>query len=217
MRTERFTYLSLGLVVLAFALVAAVYDRLPEHVPSHWNAGGAVDATMAKPWGPFMLPLTMAGVFVLLLVLPRISPRGYDMEPFRRAYAVIQLAIIGFLFALSVVVLLAGLGWVVPMNRLVAVAIGALLVIIGNFMGKVTTNFFVGVRTPWTLADPEVWMRTHRFAGKVIVVAGLAFAVAGLLGTDLRVLTVGVIVAALVPAIYSYVIYYRLERERAGS
>jgi uncharacterized membrane protein len=217
MRTERFTFLSLGLVVLAFALVAAVYDRLPERVPSHWNANGVVDATMAKPWGPFMLPLTMAGVFVLLLVLPRISPRGYDMEPFRRAYGVMQLGILGFFFAFSVLVLLAGLGWAVPMNPLVSVGVGVLLVIIGNFMGKVTTNFFVGIRTPWTLADPEVWLRTHRFGGKVIVLAGVAIAIAGLLGTDLHFLLAGVIVAALVPVIYSYLIYRRLERERAGS
>jgi uncharacterized membrane protein len=178
MRTERIIdLLSLGLVVLAFVLVAAVYDRLPEHVPTHWNAGGAIDARMAKPWGPFVLPVTMAGVFVLLLVLPRISPHD-DMDPFRPAYGAIQLAVLGLLFALSVSTLLAGLGWAVPVNRVVPVGIGVLLVISGNFMGKVTTNHVEGIRTRWTLADPEVWLRTHRFAGKVLVFAGLASVIA---------------------------------------
>jgi uncharacterized membrane protein len=217
MRTERFNLLSFALVVLAFALVAVVYDRLPEHVPTHWNAAGAVNATIAKPWGPFIVPLTMAGVFVLLLVLPQISPRGYDMEQFRGAYGAMQLGILGYLLALSVVVLLAGLGWTVPMNLLASVGVGVLLVIIGNFMGKVTTNFFVGIRTPWTLADPEVWLRTHRFAGKIMVFAGLICAAAGLLGADPRVLAAGVLLAALAPAVYSYRIYRQLERERASS
>jgi uncharacterized membrane protein len=217
MRTERvINLLSLGLVVLAFALVAAVYDRLPEHVPTHWNINGAVDARMAKPWGPFLLPLTMAGVFVLLRILPRISPRGYEMDPFRPAYGAMQLAILGLLFAVSVSQLLTSLGWVVSMNQVASVGMGVLLVIIGNFMGKVTTNFFAGIRTPWTLADPEVWLRTHRFAGKVLVFAGLVVAVAGLLGADMRLMAAGVIVAALLPAVYSYVIYQRLERHRAG-
>jgi uncharacterized membrane protein len=218
MRAERVTFfLSLGLVVLAFAIVAAVYDRLPDYVPTHWNASGAIDARMAKPWGPFMLPLTMAGVFVLLRVLPHISPRDYEMDPFRPAYGAMQLAILSLLFAMSICVVLAGLGWAVPVNRVVAVGMGVLLVIVGNFMGKVTMNYFAGIRTPWTLADPEVWLRTHRFAGKVLVLAGLVSAVAGLLGADMRLVVAIVVVAALVPAVYSYLIYRRLERERAGN
>jgi uncharacterized membrane protein len=171
---------------------------------------------MAKPWGPFVLPLTMAGVFVLLRVLPHISPRDYEMDPFRPAYGAMQFAILGLLFALSVVVLLTALGWAVPVNRVVPVGIGALLVIIGNFMGKVTTNYFAGIRTPWTLADPEVWLRTHRFAGKVLVIAGMVSAVAGSLGADIRLVAAGVVVTALAPSVYSYVIYRRLERQRAG-
>jgi uncharacterized membrane protein len=216
MKIERSTLLNLGLVVLAFALVVAVYDRLPEYVPTHWNADGVVDGKKAKPWGPFVLPLTMAGVFAVLLVLPYISPRKYEMEPFQRAYRMIQLGILGFMFVMNVLVLLAGLGWAMPVNRLLPVGIGALLAIVGNFMGKVTTNFFVGIRTPWTLAEPEIWLRTHRFAGKVIVFGGLAIAVAGLLGTNLHFVMLGVLLTALVPAIYSYLMYLRLERERGN-
>jgi uncharacterized membrane protein len=214
---DRLTYVSFGLVVLAFALVAAVYNDLPDYVPSHWNASGVVDAKMAKPWGPFMLPLTMAGVFALLLVLPHISPRGYDMTRFRRAYGVMQLAVLGFFFALNVIVLLVAFGWAVPMNRAVLVGAGALLVVIGNLLGKVTTNFFVGIRTSWTLADPEVWLRTHRFGGKALVVAGLVSAAGGIMDADPRLLVPVVLLVAIAPAVYSYVIYRRLERERAAA
>ncbi len=217
MRIDRFTYVGFGLVVLAFALVAAVYGQLPEQVPTHWNVAGNVDRTMAKPWGPFIPTLIMAGVFMLLSVLPYVSPRGYDMTPFRRAYGVMQVGILGFLFAVNAIVLLTALGWAVPVNRVVPVGLGMLLIVIGNLMGKVTTNFFVGIRTPWTLADPEVWLRTHRFGGKVFVIAGLASAAAGLVGADLRWLAAGVLAAAIAPAVYSYLIWRRLERQRAGS
>jgi uncharacterized membrane protein len=217
MRIERFNYVSLGLVVLAFALVAAAYDHLPERVPTHWNAAGAVDGTMAKPWGPFLPPLLMAGILVVFTILPHISPRGFDMTPFRRAYGVMQLGILGFFLALNIVVLLTALGWAVPINRMVPVGVGALFVVIGNLLGKVTTNFFVGIRTPWTLADPEVWLRTHRFGGKVFVAAGLASAVVGIIGADPRWLAPLGLGAALVPTVYSYVIWRRLERQRAGN
>ncbi len=214
MRLSRPTLFSLGLILLAFILTAAVYSRLPEYVPTHWNAAGVADGKMAKPWGPFMLPLTMVGIFALLIALPYISPRHYEIEPFRQAYEAIQAAILGFMFAMNALVLLAGIGWAVPMSRLIPVALGVLLVLVGNFMGKVTTNFFVGIRTPWTLADPEVWLRTHRLAGKVFTLAGSAIVVAGLLGAATRVLVYAALLAVVVPAIYSYFAYLSLERAR---
>ena len=79
--------LSLGIVVLAFVVTAAVYQDLPQRVPSHWNARGQVDGFAAKPWGPFTLPLTMLGLYVVFAVIPRISPSGYRVESFKRGFA----------------------------------------------------------------------------------------------------------------------------------
>jgi uncharacterized membrane protein len=211
MRIMRPVVLNLAIVVLAFAMTAVVYDRLPMLVPTHWNIDGNVDGRVAKPWGPFVLPLTMAALFALLAILPRISPRNYDMTRFSRTYGVIQFAILGYLFFVNTLVLAAGLGWPVSVNRLMPIGLGGLFAFLGNFMGKVTPNFFVGVRTPWTLADPEVWLRTHRFAGWLMMVTGLAVAVAGPLGVGMRWLLGAMILSALVPAVYSYFIYRRLE------
>jgi immunity protein, SdpI family len=211
MRIMRPVVLNLGLVVLAFAVTAVVYDHLPMLAPTHWNIDGNVDGRIAKPWGPFVLPLTMAALFALLAILPRISPRNYDMTPFSRTYGAIQFAILGYLFFVNTLVLAAGLGWPVSVNRLMPIGLGGLFAFLGNFMGKVTPNFFVGVRTPWTLADPEVWLRTHRFAGWLMMVTGLAVAVAGPLGVGMRWLLGAMILSALVPAVYSYFIYRRLE------
>jgi uncharacterized membrane protein len=212
MKITRTSLSSMALVVASFIATAVLYDRLPASVPTHWNARGVADGFTPKPWGPFLLPLTMLGVFALLFVLPRIAPRGYRMERFQGAFEILQTAILGFLLVLTLLALLAGIGAPVPMDRAIYAATGLLLVVLGNFMGKLTKNFFVGIRTPWTLASDEVWLRTHRLGGKVFVLAGLGLLVSGLVGGG----TVAVFAAAVgaavgVPVLYSYVLYRRIE------
>ena len=98
-----------------------------------------------------------------------------------------------------------------PSQTAIFAGMGVLFIVIGNLLGKVTRNFFVGIRTPWTLASEEVWYRTHRLAGKLFVAAGLFMVVASLAGLRLWPLFVSLGVAALVPVVYSYVIYRRIE------
>ncbi len=214
MTISRTNLLSFGFVCLSFALAVVLYDRLPELVPTHWNATGEADGFTAKPWGPLVLPLSMAGVYLLLSAIPRISPRGYGIERFQAVFETLQAAILAFLFLVTVLVLLAGIGTPVPMNRALHAGLGLLFVVLGNFMGKLRKNFFIGIRTPWTLANDEVWLRTHRLGGKLFVLAGVGLLVSGLLGGGTVPLLVAVGLAGGVPAVYSYVLYRRLERPR---
>lgn len=211
MKISRTNVLSLGLVVLSFLSVAALYSRLPELVPTHWNAKGEADGFMPKPWGPLALPLVMAGVYLLLLAIPRISPRGYGVVNFLGVLEILQLAILAFLFLVNVRALLAGIGAPVPMDRALHAGLGVLFVVLGNYMGKLTKNFFVGIRTPWTLASDEVWLRTHRLGGKLLVLAGVAIFVSSLLGGGAIPVVAALAIAAGVPIVYSYVLYRRLE------
>lgn len=213
MKISRATLLSLALVAGAFVAAAVLYERLPERVPTHWNVRGVADGFTPKPWGPFVLPLVMLGVLALLAALPRISPRGYRMDRFLRVYGILQTSILAFLFLVTLLSLLAGVGAPVSMERAILAATGLLFIVLGNFMGKLTKNFFVGIRTPWTLASDEVWLRTHRLGGKAFVLAGAGFVLAGLLGGGAVVpLIVAALVAAVViPIVFSYVLYRRLE------
>jgi len=208
---------SLALVVLSFGLTAAMYSRLPELVPVHWNARGEVNGFFPKPWGPFLLPLAMVGVYLLLLAVPRISPRGYRVERFQRVFEITRAAILAFLFLVNVLVLLAGIGAPVPVHRAVYVATGLLFVFLGNFMGKFTKNFFVGIRTPWTLASDEVWLKTHRLSGKVFVLAGTGVVASGLLGGGPVWLLVAIAAACGIPVAYSYVLYRRIDGFKNGT
>lgn len=211
MRISRANVLSLGFVVASFVMAAALYSRLPEMVPTHWNAQGEVDGYMPKPWGALGPPVLTAGIYLLLLVLPRISPKGYGIARFQGVYDLMQSAIVAFLFLMTGLMLLAGIGVSVPVPRVVSVAIGLLFVVLGNFMGKFTKNFFCGIRTPWTLASDEVWLRTHRLGGRLFVLAGLVCVASGLFDAGPIPLVASIAVAAAVPIFYSYVLYRRLE------
>ncbi len=216
MRITRTNLLSLGLVIGAFVITAALYNRLPESVPTHWNARGEANGFTPKPWGPFILPLTMVGLYLLLMIIPRISPRGYRVERFQNVFEILQATLLAFLFMVTILALLAGIGAPVPISRAIQAGTGLLFIVIGNFMGKFTKNFFVGIRTPWTLASDEVWLRTHRLGGKLFVLAGIGLLVSGLLGGGVMPLLAAVAVAGGIPAIYSYVLYRRLEGFKNG-
>jgi uncharacterized membrane protein len=199
------------LVLVGFAVAAVMYPALPNPMPSHWNAAGHVDGWMPKPWGAFLAPIILAGMWLLFLALPRISPRGFEIEPFARAWGYLRVAILAFVLLAEILVLRAATQQGRLSGRTLFVGLGVLFMVIGNLLGKVTRNFFVGIRTPWTLASEEVWYRTHRLGGKLFVAAGFVVAASAFLDLGPWPLVFSVVLAALVSVVYSYLIYKKLE------
>ena len=211
MTLNRGEVLGLMLVLAAILISVVLYPRLPETLPSHWNFRGQADGFVHKPFGPFLGPAMMTGVLLLFMALPAISPRGFRFETFRPVWAILEGSILGLLFLIHALALMQAMGKPVDMNRGVAAGVGLLLVVLGNFMGKVTRNFFVGIRTPWTLASEEVWLRTHRFGGRLFVLAGLVLFVSAFLGGGWVVAAIAVGSATVLSVVYSYVVYRRVE------
>ena len=206
-----FRALGLILVVAGLAYAAVVSSSLPDRVPSHWDAAGRVNGTMPKPWGVFLVPLVMAAMWLLFQALPRMSPRGFGMDSFSRTWGIITTAVLAFLLFVEVLTLNAARTAAMLSPRPIFAAIGVLFAVIGGSLGNVTRNFFAGIRTPWTLASEEVWNRTHRLAAKLFVAAGLAVAAGALLDVGWWFLIAALAIGGLVPVVYSYVIYRRLE------
>lgn len=200
------------LVVVAFAVSAFTYSSLPDRIPTHWNASGEIDGYMPKPLGPFLGPLLLAATWLVLAVAPAMSPKGYLIDDFRGVYDALVAVVMLFLFGVTSMSILAGLGYDVDILPFVSGGLGLLFLVLGNYLGKVKRNFFIGIRTPWTLADEEVWLRTHRLGGRVFFAAGLAVILLGFLGTNVLLVIPILVMAALVPVIYSYLIYRRLDR-----
>lgn len=203
----------LSLVNLVAGFLA--YPHLPDKVPTHWNAAGEVDGWGSAFQGAFMLPLMMLGIFILLIVLPKIDPKRKSYALMGRAYSIIVLVIMVFLTVVYFGTLGNALGYFKGFPSVIQVGVGALFIILGNYMGKIKHNYFLGIRTPWTLASEEVWYRTHRMAGPFWVVAGLllmftSFLPASILSKVILILIFGVIA---IPTIYSFVIFKKLEKE----
>lgn len=198
------------LIALAFAFAAWLYKGLPNPVPTHWNLAQQANGFTPKPWGAFLLPLITLGTYAVLRVLPAISPKGFRMEGFIAVYRLLAVVIVAFLFAVTVVALLKASGSAVDMARLVPMALGVLFLILGNYMGKLQKNFFIGIRTPWTLANDEVWSQTHRLGGKLFMAAGIFALAAGALGLPSAAVIAVLVAAALGPAVYSYILYRRI-------
>ncbi len=166
---------------------------------------------MAKPWGVLLLPGIALLMFVIMRLIPAISPKGYRTEPFSDVLHILQVVLVGFSSFIAIVALLQAYGLDVRLNQVVFAAMGLLFMVLGNYLGKLRKNFFMGIRTPWTLASDEVWSRTHRLGGWMFVlIGGILFAGAFVTITPGWLMLL-VLSAALVPVIYSYFIYRRVE------
>jgi uncharacterized membrane protein len=217
---NRWLLVSIVLTVLAAAASAVVYGNreawLPEQIPTHWGAGGKPDAWTTRDgvWVHLaLLPATMAGMLLLFAALPWLSPKQFSIEPFRSTYDYIS-ALVIFLFGYMHAVLLAT--QLQSGIDLVTWLVGGMLLILaalGNVLGKVKRNFYVGVKTPWTLASDTVWNRTHRLAAWLMAASGVGGFVLVVLGVTPLVPLGLFIAAALFPVFYSLWLYKRLERE----
>jgi uncharacterized membrane protein len=211
----RSRWLGPAVVAAMWAFALGVYARLPQRVPSHWNLQGQVDGWMEKPWGPLMQPLVATLMLGVLWVLPRIDPRRANVERFADDRRLLVNLLILFLAVVQVATLGQALGWPVEVDRVILAAIGLLFVGLGNYLPRIRSNWFMGIRTPWTLSSERVWRETHRVGGRAFVGAGLLMAAAALLPQAARPWMIGVAIAVAValPLVYSYVAW---RRETAG-
>jgi len=206
-----------ALLVIAamWAFALAVYPRLPRRIPTHWDIHVEVNG-----WGgrgaAFLFPAVALAFSLLMEVLPRIDPRRANWEKFGGEVRLIVNVFVLFMAWIQGATLGAALGWNVDIGRAVLGGVGVLFVVIGNYLPRIRSNWFFGIRTPWTLASERVWRETHRLGGRTFVAGGVAMVLAGFvpspLATGVAVVAVGI--AALIPVVYSYLAW---RREAAGA
>lgn len=208
-------WLPLLLILAGFGLGIYFYPVLPLKVPSHWNIYGQVDGYSSRFFGAFGLPLLNAGLYVLFLLTPYLDPKKANYKLFEGSYRMIRILMHVFLTGLQIVILSVAMGYDLNVAVIVKLSISVIFILIGNVMGRFKHNYFVGIKTPWTLASEEVWRKTHRVAAPIWVIGGIICAVMSLWnnGASAAVFFLMIVVLALVPIIYSFVLYKRISRQ----
>lgn len=199
-------------VILALAAyVAYVFSGLPDPMPTHWDIAGEANGYMSRNAGAATLVLIPIFSVLLFKIIPIISPRGFRTEPFSGVINTLMVGVVVFGAVIAVVAIETALGADMNITKVVLIGVGLLLAFVGNLMGKTRKNFFIGIRTPWTLASDEVWIKTHRLGGWCLVGAGLLMVVAALLNVRQDWTILVVVAAVLIPVVYSYFAYRALE------
>jgi len=211
---------SLVTVTAMLALAWLVGSSLPAglQLPTHWNLAGEADRFSGK-WPALLMPAAItAGLCALMFYLPAIEPRREGLERSRGLYLSAWAGLLLMGIAIEFVTIAAAFGWPVAGDRILIGATGILLTLIGNQLGKSRSMYLVGIRTPWTLASEEVWIKTHRLGGKLMVASGLSMVVMAMLPVPAawRLGLPGIVLAAavIVPIAYSYVLW---RKEESGS
>ena len=210
------------MAVIVLTIISAVAGTmLPEgtQLPIHWGLSGEPD-DFADKWVALALPPAMvAGVSLLFYFLPSLEPRRQGLKRSQGLYLWGWAAILMIGAAIQIAVLSEAFGWDVPVNRLVAGAVGVMLAMIGNQLSKSRSMYMVGIRTPWTLASEEVWIKTHRLGGKLMVLGGLALVAAALLPLPPAWLGIvalfAILLGAVVPILYSFIAWRREQADQA--
>lgn len=201
------------LITADIAVAIAVYPRLPASCPTHWNLSGEPDA-FGPPWKlAFTIPAINAGLSFFLWGIPLLGPFRANFERFRRTYGRFCVTVVAMIIAIHVVFLADAAGRELSIGRSMSIICGVMFTVMGNWLGKIRRNFYVGIRTPWTLVNEQVWERTHRAGGKIMVVIGLISISFGLFAEE-RVCSIafftGLAFLVAWSLTYSYVVYRKL-------
>ena len=200
-------YLTLTIAMLTFAINIITYPHMPNRVPVHWGVTGEPDqyGTKGRQLAMGILPLLL---FFVVSFMPRIDPKKENFKKHENAYSITIFVIILFISCLNLSGLFSSLGYNVPFQKVVPVALGLLLIVLGNYMTQFRHNYFVGFRTPWTLASEYVWKKTHRFGGYVFVLVGIVPLSALFIGKIGMYLFIGALAIGMIGTyVYSYLVF----------
>ena len=208
-----------GLVIAALAVAISIwaYPSLPPRVATHWDLRGTPDGFSSRAWAVALIPIVIIAMTVLFNVLPKLDPRRENYAKFLTSYWLIANAVIVFILVAHGLIITAGLGYSVKIDRLMPLGVGLLFVFLGNYLTRVEPNWFIGIRTPWTLSSDTVWRKTHRTGGWLMVLGGLALASGAFLPAAmlLPLFIVTIVVVAVIPIVQSYVLWKKEQGARS--
>ncbi|MFS0620626.1 SdpI family protein [Priestia megaterium] len=199
--------LSITLLTLVAWLIAL--PHLPATMPIHWGANGEADGFATKINAMILTVGIMVLIYFIIAFVPRIDPRKENYKYFSKTYNILLNAVLLLFFFVNMSTILQGLGYNVPMAYIAPIMAGLVFIIIGNYLQRVRSNYFMGIRTPWTLSNETVWKKTHRLSGKLFFIGGLLILISAFLpdGYKSVIMWGSIVLCVAIPYLYSYVAY----------
>jgi len=211
MSTKNTTIFVIVILALAALVSLLFWNQLPDPMASHWDVNDQVNGTTSKFWGAFLVPIMSAAMFLLFLAIPSIDPLKANIAKFRESFNTFIVLITVFMVYVHGLTLAWNLGYIgFRMSTAMLPAMGLLFIFLGFMIGKAKRNFFIGIRTPWTLSSDTVWDETHRVGAQLFKISG-ALALVGVLfpAYALWFLLIPLIGASLFCVVYSYILFER--------
>ncbi|MED3563961.1 SdpI family protein [Bacillus xiapuensis] len=206
-RNNKLFFITMGIAIITLLLNILAYPYLPDKVPVHWGINGDVNRYGSKLElvGLGILPIVL---FFFLNNLPNIDPKKESYKKHKNAYTISTMVIILVLSCLNMSAIASGLGYHVPFNKVTPLLFGVLFIVLGNYMAQIRHNYFIGFRTPWTLASEYVWKKTHRVGGYVFVIVGLISLIASFLGSiGMQLFFAALVIGVVSVYLYSYLLF----------
>ncbi len=212
MKVKYSRYLSVSVLIAMFIVAVYFYPMLPERIATHFGPDGVPNGFMGKFWGLFLLPLVSLVLYILFLIIPYIDPLKKNIEEFRDYYDILVFIFMTFFLYLELGIVLWNVGFRINMTRFVTFPIGILYIYLGILLLKSRRNWFVGIRTPWTLTNDRVWEKTNKLGGWLFIIDGILVILSFFTGKFMMFFMVWFVLAiALFLIVYSYFLWKKFE------
>ena len=207
---KKFLVVIIILIILPFIASIILYPKLPEKVATHWNAAGEPDGYSSRFFGAFFLPILLVLIDALLIFIPMIDPLRENIMKFKDYYYSFIIVFTLFMFVVHLWTLLWNVGIKTSINFIIPVLMGCLFYYVGVLLGKAQRNWFIGIRTPWTLSSDTVWNKTHKLGATLFKICGI-LSIIGSLFTKYSILFVliPILTTSVVLIVYSYFEYQK--------
>jgi len=204
------------IIAASFAVGVYFYPAFPDKIASHWNINGEVDGYMSKFWGLFLMPIISLGMWLMFILIPKIDPMKKNIEKFRKYFDTFIILIMLFLLYLHLLTIFWNTGKQFDIVRMMLPAMGVLFFYVGVLLNHAERNWFIGIRTPWTLSSEVVWGKTHKLGAKLFKIAGIITLFGTLVPSAAFWLTlIPVLVFSIYVFVYSYFEHKKEEKNNS--
>jgi uncharacterized membrane protein len=211
--------INLLIIIVPFIFIALKWNDFPDKIPMHWNIKGEIDNYGSRAFGLLALPGMNILMYLLFLFIPKIDPKKSNYPLFEDKWKIIRTVIHLFILVMFFVIAFVSLGYNLPVDKIVMISVILLMLLFGNYMGNIRHNYFIGIKTPWTLANENVWRLTHRIAGKIWVISSVIMLAIVLLipRTWSWTFFIYIGIITIIPIVYSYIKFKEIEKSSGSS